>query len=105
MSVSYAQESTESAAMLSTSSREGAQGTPIYTYDYKVSSGQTCQHGQSVNARKQAAQFDATQHSILLRSCSCHKDLLRHLQDAHVCARQCMCLTIEDCCFLLAQPP
>ena len=30
------QESTESAAMLSTSSREGAQGTTIYTYDYKV---------------------------------------------------------------------
>ena len=30
--------------MLSTSSREGAQGTPIYTYDYKVPSGQTCQH-------------------------------------------------------------
>ena len=44
MSVSYAQESTESAAMLSTSSREGARGTPIYTYDYKVPSGQTCQH-------------------------------------------------------------
>ncbi len=31
-----AQESTESAAMLSSSSREGAQGTTIYTYDYKV---------------------------------------------------------------------
>ena len=30
------QESTESAAMLSSSSREGAQGTVIYTYDYKV---------------------------------------------------------------------
>ena len=30
------QESTESAAMLSSSSREGAQGTTIYTYDYKV---------------------------------------------------------------------
>ena len=54
MSMYCAQESTESAAMLSTASREGAQGTPIYTYDYKVPPGQTCQHKRAVNSRKQA---------------------------------------------------
>ena len=105
MSMYDAQESTESAAMLSTSSREGAQGTPIYTYDYKVPSGQTCQHARSVISRKQAASCLKTQNLVLLRSCSYHADLLKHLFKAHLCPQQRLCLAIEDRCLLLLQPP